>query len=150
MVDEPAWKSCVPEVARQVRRAAAHAFARAGNAAPGAEVTILLSNDGRLQTLNRQYCGKDKPTNVLSFPVAPGASHLGDIAIAFETSHREAENAGKPLVHHLLHLTVHGVLHLLGYDHEKEVQAARMERLEAEILAEMGIPDPYNMRHEIV
>ena len=150
MVDERGWKLVGPEIVKDVRRAAMHALERRSTATRGSEVTVLLSNDSRLQVLNRQYRGKDKPTNVLSFPAASGASHMGDIAIAYETTRHEADAAGKPLMHHLLHLTVHGVLHLLGYDHEKAAEAARMETLEAEILAKMGIPDPYNLRREAV
>src|SRR4051794_31290537 len=100
--------------------------------------------------LNLQYRATGKPTNVLSFPAVPGTPHLGDIAISYQTSRREAGAAGKPLQHHLLHLTVHGVLHLLGYDHQRPAEADRMEALETEILLKMGIPDPYRVRSEAV
>jgi len=115
---------------------------------------VMLAGDAFIARLNRDYRGKAGPTNVLSFPAlsagadAPeGASGgpllLGDVVIAFETTRREAKAAGKPMAHHLAHLAVHGVLHLLGYDHEREKEAARMEALEVEILREIGVPDPY-------
>jgi probable rRNA maturation factor len=150
MMDERAWKLAVPDIVKQVKLAAGFALEGAAAAMRGAEIAVLLSNDSRLQMLNRQYRAADKPTNVLSFPAVPGTSHLGDIAISYETSRREADAAGKPLQHHLLHLTVHGVLHLLGYDHQRPAEADRMEALEAEILLKMGIPDPYRVRSEAV
>lgn len=113
------------------------------------EAAVALSSDERVRTLNRTYRGKDKPTNVLSFPAAesglpPGARrHLGDIVLAAGTIAREAAAQGKPLRHHLQHLAVHGLLHLVGYEHESEQQAREMESLEVEILAQIGIPDPY-------
>lgn len=114
-----------------------------------AEAAIALSSDERVQALNLTYRGKDKPTNVLSFPAGedglpPGLRrHLGDIVLAAETVAREAAAEGKPLRHHLQHLVVHGLLHLLGYDHESEPEAAAMEALEVEILRDLGVPDPY-------
>jgi probable rRNA maturation factor len=98
--------------------------------------------------LNRTWRGKDKPTNVLSFPApeqpgAAGPRHLGDIALAFETLARESEEESKELAHHFAHLIVHGVLHLLGYDHEVEAEAEIMEALEVKALARLGITDPY-------
>lgn len=114
-----------------------------------AEAAIALSSDERVRALNLTYRGKDKPTNVLSFPAGedglpPGSRrHLGDIVLAAETVAREAAVEGKPLRHHLQHLAVHGLLHLLGYDHETEAEAAEMEALEVEILEQLGIPDPY-------
>jgi probable rRNA maturation factor len=105
-----------------------------------------------VRTLNRRWRGKDRPTNVLSFPALDSASrgkprHLGDIVIAYETTKREAIGESKPFAHHLAHLTVHGFLHLLGYDHDKNNDAEKMERLERTILKRIGIPDPYEMRH---
>ena len=114
-----------------------------------AEAAIALSSDERVRSLNRTYRGMDKPTNVLSFPATdagqiPGEPrHLGDIILAAETVRREAAAEGKPLRHHLQHLVVHGLLHLLGYDHETEAQARVMEALEVEILRRIGVPDPY-------
>jgi probable rRNA maturation factor len=116
--------------------------------APGAEVSLLFCNDAAIRELNRQWRGQDKPTNVLSFPAAdePGAMPLlGDIAIAFETTAREASEEDKPLAAHFCHLVVHGLLHLLGYDHETEAEAEVMEGHERAILAELGIDDPYRL-----
>ena len=108
----------------------------------------MLTDDAQIQELNRNWRGKDKPTNVLSFPApeqpgATGPRHLGDIALAYETLVRESEEESKELAHHFAHLIVHGVLHLLGYDHEVEAEAEIMEGLEVKALATLGIADPY-------
>lgn len=114
-----------------------------------AGVAVALIDDAHMRRLNREFRGIDKPTNVLSFPAAmapatPGMEHpLGDLAIAFETTAREAVESHKPFAHHLSHLVVHGLLHLLGHDHETEAEADAMERLERAILATLQIPDPY-------
>jgi probable rRNA maturation factor len=111
-----------------------------------ARLSILLSNDAAIRALNRQFRGKNKPTNVLSFPAAdmPGNENfLGDIIIARETTEAEALAEGKSLADHLAHLVVHGVLHLLGEDHETSEQAERMEAAERAILSRLGIDDPY-------
>jgi probable rRNA maturation factor len=117
-----------------------------------AEVAVMLTDDAGIRTLNSNWRGIDKPTNVLSFPalqptgpVGPedAPRMLGDIAIAYETTRREADDEHKPFDHHLSHLAVHGFLHLIGYDHEKDDEAEDMETLETEILAQLGIPDPY-------
>ena len=117
---------------------------RRGNAPPKAALTVLLSDDAQLQSLNRDFRGKDKPTNVLSFPAAANDdNYLGDVALAYEVTREEARAAGKRLADHATHLVVHGVLHLLGFDHVTERQARDMEPLETRILAELGIADPY-------
>jgi probable rRNA maturation factor len=107
----------------------------------------MLADDARIRELNRRWRGQDKPTNVLSFPAPEGppddARFLGDIVLAFETVEQEARAEGKPLEHHLAHLAVHGALHLLGYDHERDSDADAMEQRERLILARLGIPDPY-------
>lgn len=113
-----------------------------------AEVSLLFCDDGRIQELNRDWRGLDKPTNVLSFPAAPAdrlasAPLLGDIAIAFETVTKEAHDEDKTLSDHTSHMIVHGFLHLLGYDHENEKEAEEMEDLERRALARLGIADPY-------
>jgi probable rRNA maturation factor len=106
-------------------------------------VNVLLADDAEVQELNRQYRAKDKPTNVLSFPDGEG-DHIGDIILAYETVAREAMEQSKSLKHHLTHLVVHGVLHLLGYDHETgEEDAEIMEHKEVMLLRTMGIANPY-------
>ena len=144
IVEDRGWLAVAKDVRVQVRRAAKAALLREGALRP--ELTILLTSDERMRTLNRQYRGKDRPTNVLSFPTVAKVAYLGDMAIAHGTTVREAEASGKPVLHHMLHLVVHGVLHLLGYDHQAPKQAEAMESLETEILAEVGIPDPYQRR----
>ena len=108
-------------------------------------IRIVDADEGR--TLNRDYRGKDYATNVLSFPVElpPGVASplLGDLAICAPVVAREAREQGKALRDHYAHLTVHGVLHLLGFDHQEDADAARMEKLETGILAKLGVPDPY-------
>lgn len=106
------------------------------------EVSILLTNDEEIQELNKTYRGKDKPTNVLSFPQNEEGL-LGDIAMALETLRREAVEQEKTLQEHFTHLFVHGVLHLSGYDHEHESDQRDMEQQEVKILHEMGISNPY-------
>ena len=122
------------------------------------ELAVLLTDDDGIRTLNSNWRGIDKPTNVLSFPAlqptGPGGPDdaprmLGDIAIAYQTTRKEADDEQKPFDHHLSHLAVHGFLHLIGYDHEKDHDAERMESLEQEILAQLGIPDPYADRERM-
>jgi probable rRNA maturation factor len=144
----PGWKA-VTGAAAKVRRAARRAVAMVGvPVMAGAEIAVLLADDARMQGVNRQWRAKDSSTNVLSFPgAAPGsisqAPFLGDIILAFETMESEAATEEKPLEHHMMHLVVHGVLHLLGYDHMTLNEAQRMESLESAILASLDIPDPY-------
>ena len=113
------------------------------------ELSFLFTDDAHIAVLNRDWRGKDKATNVLSFPafeVAPGdplPAMLGDIVLAFETISSEAALEEKPFEHHLKHLIVHGMLHLLGYDHETDEEAEEMEALERRILATLAISDPY-------
>ena len=116
--------------------------------APGAELSLLLTDDKRIRIVNRDWRGFDKATNVLSFPAAPpekiGLSPVvGDIVLAFETIVREAQAEEKSVGDHLSHLVIHGLLHLVGEDHETEDQAPRMETLETAALARLGIADPY-------
>jgi len=128
-----------------VRSAVARTLARTGCEG---ELTLLLSSDDRLCALNARYRGKCRPTNVLSFPARDVAGYLGDVAIGFGVAQKEAAGSGRLLTHHAAHLAVHGVLHLLGYDHGKAREARVMEGLEAAILAEMGIADPYRTAAE--
>jgi probable rRNA maturation factor len=136
-----------------VRRALAEAAAAVGKDFSNHTVTVLLTDDAAMRRLNAGWRGIDKPTNVLSFPAAPqfeGAdvTSLGDIAIAHETTAREARDEHKPFANHLSHLAVHGFLHLVGYDHESDEQAEAMESLERDILQRIGVPDPY-LTHEV-
>jgi probable rRNA maturation factor len=134
-----------------IRAAAAALAGHAGCArARGAEAGVVLAGDDMVQRLNATYRGKDTPTNVLSFPFQPppgagaeDAAYLGDVVLAAETIEREARERGVTPTAHLQHLVVHGLLHLLGFDHGTDRDALQMERLEAEILATLGIADPY-------
>jgi probable rRNA maturation factor len=142
----PPWREALPDI-EAICAAAARAAVR--HVAPdlrGAELALVLSRDEAVQALNRKWRGRDKATNVLSFPAAPvagGPVLLGDIVLAFETVAAEASEQGKTLADHVRHLVVHGTLHLFGLDHEREAEAERMERLESEILATLGVADPY-------
>lgn len=116
-----------------------------------AELSVVLADDALVRRLNRTYRGKDKPTNVLSFALTEsedpdregGPTILGDVVLAHETLVREAAEQAKPLESHFAHLVVHGVLHLLGYDHEEDADADEMEALEVEVLAGLDIANPY-------
>jgi probable rRNA maturation factor len=130
-------------------RAALAAFQEA-NVSDG-EASILLTDESRIRELNREFCQKDTPTNVLSFPsneTHNGVRFYGDVALAFETVVREAREEGKRVDAHLTHLAAHGVLHLLGFDHENDGDAEKMEDLETKILARLGFADPYAARAE--
>ena len=134
--------------AKSIVKKAVRTAAKAASTDP-AELAIVLTNDSTIQALNRDWRGKDQPTNVLSFPAAPRSKsrppspYLGDIVIAYQTTAREAVAEGKPFDHHLAHLAVHGFLHLLGYDHENDRDARTMENLERRILRRLAVPDPY-------
>ncbi len=151
------WTRSLPNAVAISRRAALSALAEAGPKS-AAELSILLAGDGAVRKLNADFRGKDKTTDVLSFPVFADAKsraaaarasppnsiqYLGDIALAYGVLVREAKAGHKTLKAHLSHLVVHGVLHLLGYDHERHDDAATMERLEKKILAGLNISDPY-------
>ena len=119
----------------------------------GGEIAIALASDAEIRALNARFRGQDKPTNVLTFPSAPladtsASDASGDIVIAYETLLREASAEGKDPLHHLAHLTVHGLLHLAGYDHESDGEAEEMEALERRILFNLGIADPYRSDSE--
>ena len=145
-IEDDAWTAAVDR-ARVIVNATARAALRA--AAPEiqadqTDVVVLLTDDATLADLNQRFRGKAGPTNVLSFPAPEAARpHLGDIAIAYGVCAREAREQGKTLNHHLMHLVAHGVLHLVGYDHETESEAEHMEALERRVLADLGAPDPY-------
>jgi probable rRNA maturation factor len=160
------WESTLSDPQTLVETAAHAAFAAAempdalaGALAAGrpAEMSLVLADDAKVQILNRGYRGKDRPTNVLSFALLDDADDtddglaaepgmpilIGDVVLAYETVLREAGEQGKSFGDHVTHLVIHGVLHLLGYDHETDPDADRMERLETTILARLGIADPY-------
>ena len=133
---------------RLIERAAGAVFAETG-AAGRSELSIVFSDDAHIRTLNAGWRGKDKPTNVLSFPAfpfprgGPLPPMLGDIVLAAETVAREAALEEKPLENHISHLVIHGLLHLMGYDHETDAEAEEMEAVERAALARLAIPDPY-------
>jgi probable rRNA maturation factor len=115
---------------------------------PGCAISLSFCDDAAIRSLNREWRDADKPTNVLSFQAVepqdvPRAFALGDLAIAFETTRREASEEGKTLEDHLRHLIVHGALHLLGYDHDEDEEAEEMEAIERRALARIGVADPY-------
>lgn len=144
VVDDPRW----PDDAGRLEAAARAALDSAGWTGAGT-LTVALVDDLTVQGLNRDWRDRDRPTNVLSFPgdgkALPGGPppHLGDVILAYETVMREAAEQAKPPLDHATHLVVHGVLHLLGFDHETEPEAMRMESLETRLLAGFGIADPY-------
>jgi probable rRNA maturation factor len=144
-VPSPLWRR-LPR-ARPIAREAIAAAASESSGVSEGDVSLYLADDSALRALNLSWRGIDKPTNVLSFPSAAGrpgeARTLGDIALAYETLAREAEDLGVSLADHYRHLLVHGFLHLIGYDHETDAEAERMEALEAKILARLGVADPY-------
>lgn len=141
-IEAQAWTAALPDAEALTRTVAEAVLAEERLA--DRSLVVLLTDDTAVQALNAQFRHKDQPTNVLSFPAPPNPEqHLGDVALAYETCAREAAEQGKPLAHHLQHLVAHGVLHLLGYDHMTDEEAADMEGLERIVLAGLGIPDPY-------
>lgn len=140
---EPGWRRALPRAEALARRAARAALAAEHAGGEAAGLTILLADDRALRRLNAEHRGKDKPTNVLSFPAEEGMGHLGDIALALGVVRREAREAGRSLGAHLAHLVAHGTLHLLGHDHVVAGEARRMERAEARVLARLGLPNPW-------
>ena len=147
-VSAAAWRRLLPDAEAVVRAAAEAAWRAPGNEGGAAEVSVLLADDETVRALNRRHRGIDRPTNVLSFPIgtAPGGQPrmLGDVVLADGVVLREAEEQGKSVPAHVTHLVVHGVLHLLGYDHEASPDAETMEALEVRTLAGLGIPNPYD------
>jgi probable rRNA maturation factor len=171
-IEESGWQEAAPagmSLDSLVERAARAALIAAAPRLKAGELSIVLASDERVQALNREWRGRDQPTNVLSFAggdpddfeedededddaeeeeededyEGPPPLQLGDVILAWPTVRREAEEQGKPVAAHMTHLVVHGVLHLLGFDHEEEEQAGIMEGLEVAILAGLGIADPY-------
>lgn len=152
-ITDSAWERARADISALCETAAAAALDQRSvdNGAPVGEVTIVLADDETVHRLNRDFRGMDKPTNVLSFiarpPTIPDTdAPLGDVILGFETVKRECEEFGIPFSNHVRHLVVHGCLHLLGHDHENDHDAERMENLETDILAGLGVPDPYQAR----
>jgi probable rRNA maturation factor len=154
LVQSPLWQGGddVEGVLRKaIAKAALSVAGRADAAVPPAsmagELAVVLTDDDSIRKLNYRWRNLDRPTNVLSFRSTdlPGGipAVLGDIVIAFETTAREAAAEGKPFIHHVAHLGVHGFLHLMGYDHQSDAEADAMESLERRILASLDVPDPY-------
>lgn len=162
-IEAAAWRTalddperiCQGAIGATLRHAGIDAWARP------VEIGVLLTDDDASRALNRAHRGRDRPTDVLSFPTLdlqpggapPGAAAmpvlLGDIVLALETSVRDARAEGKPLADHVCHLLIHGCLHLLGHDHGRAPEAERMEGAERMILADLGIDDPYAARHGV-
>jgi probable rRNA maturation factor len=144
-IEDQAWTYALPEAEALVVAAAEAALARVEF---DGGLTVLLTDDGVVHDLNLRFRQKDSATNVLSFPAPTNPeAHLGDVALAYGVCAREAQEQGKPFAHHLQHLVVHGVLHLLGYDHMTDAEAEAMEGLERVVLAGLGVPDPYAAEH---
>ncbi|MFS3136348.1 rRNA maturation RNase YbeY [Gluconacetobacter sacchari] len=141
IVADARWHGAIPGLAALVRRTARAAWA-GGEPAP---VTIALDNDRAIRRLNARHRDRNKPTNVLTFDYPNGVPG-GDIMIALETVRREAQAAGRPIRHHLMHLIVHGILHLRGHDHHQAGEARRMEMEEARILGRLSVPNPWKFR----
>jgi probable rRNA maturation factor len=154
VVEDAAWTGALPDPESLAADAADAALAegvrppREGDPeaveAADAGLVVLLTDDATVRDLNARFRGKDSATNVLAFPAPSNPErHLGDVALAYGVCAREAAEQGKPLGRHLQHLVVHGVLHLLGYDHMSDDEAEAMEGLERIVLAGLGAPDPY-------
>jgi probable rRNA maturation factor len=146
----PGWRRRVPGVEAIAREAAQATMLRAGRKLGAAELSLVLSDDEEVAALNQRWRDRAGPTNVLAFaseerPAPPAPLILGDVVLAFETVAREAKEQKKSLADHLRHLVIHGVLHLLGYDHDATGPARRMETLETRILATLGVADPYRV-----
>ncbi len=141
LVEDRAWLTTVPGAPAVVRRAARRTLSAVG--APGGHITLVLADDRALRGLNGAFRGKDRPTNVLSFPDEPDAGRFGDVILARQTLLGEASRQCKRPLAHLAHLVVHAVLHLFGYDHDNRFAAERMEWRERRILADLSVRDPY-------
>ena len=147
------WRRAIPEVEKRAKEAAHAVLAHVGKKLGAAELSLVLTDDETVAALNERWRRRNGPTNVLAFAseqraMPPAPRMLGDVVLAYETVTKEARDQGKALVDHLRHLVIHGVLHLLGYDHEAAGPARRMEALETRLLATLGVPDPYHARED--
>jgi probable rRNA maturation factor len=142
--DDGNW-SALSDAQTLIERAAAAVAQELGGSVGSGMVAVALSSDASVEVLNGQFRGKPKPTNVLSFPAREGVpdGFIGDVILAAETVRREADEQGVPFAHHVQHLVVHGILHLLGYDHISAADAERMEAIEISILSKLGVANPY-------
>lgn len=145
------WKPFLKSNPSIIKKTVQQAFASIENSLPKTktiELSLLFCDDSEMQTLNKQYRGNNKPTNVLSFPQADiignDIATIGDIILSYDTIRQEAIDQEKALIDHVQHLLVHGILHLLGHDHVKNKDAIKMEKLEVEILKKLGVKNPYN------
>ena len=144
IIEAEAWEMALPDAEALAARVFAAARAREPRLMGSA--ALLLTGDAAVRDLNARFRGKDAPTNVLSFPSdEPAPGFLGDIALGYETCAREAREKGVTLADHAAHLIAHGLLDLVGYDHIEDADAVEMERLETEILAGLGVSDPYRL-----
>jgi len=144
-IEDVAWTSALPHASAAAERAGQAVLDEiAPSDGEDQGVAVLLTSDEAVAHLNQRFRHKTGPTNVLSFPASANPeNHLGDVALAYGACAREADEQGKSLEQHLIHLVAHGVLHLLGYDHETDGEAEAMEALERSILESLGVPDPY-------
>jgi probable rRNA maturation factor len=138
-VQDARWRTLLRPYSKTIRMACQAALA--ARKIKKGELTVVLASDAFVRELNKTYRGKNKPTNVLSF--TGERDYLGDIVLAYETIAREAKSQDKSFKHHTAHLLVHGVLHLLGFDHEKDKDAEAMEATEIKVLKKLGISNPY-------
>jgi probable rRNA maturation factor len=151
-IETKEWQRLLPDAEAVARRAAEAAWRSLGPTGAAAEISILLADDETVRQLNKRHRRLDRPTNVLSFPLDTASpaggppTMLGDVVLASGVVAREAATQGKAVGAHLSHLVVHGVLHLLGYDHETDPEAETMEALEVRTLAGLGVPNPYRYR----
>lgn len=160
LCEDEQWEKEIPDVTKHIKKIVTHTLSFTGLNQQSLEICIVLANDVFIQDLNHRFRHKDKPTNVLSFPsmdIDPDTTeefvksigahdipmHLGDVTLAFETILHEAQQQEKSFQDHLSHLLIHGILHLLGYDHIEEEDAQKMEKFEITILEAIGIENPY-------
>jgi probable rRNA maturation factor len=150
-IEDARWNAALPNAAELISKAVSVALADIATNGRTVEVGIRLVDDGTIQALNRDWRGRDKPTNVLSFPLGDAGPVtdpdfpwlIGDIVMSYDTVMAEAIRDSKPLEHHVVHLAIHATLHLIGHDHEDEDEAQAMEAAEVLLLEGLGIPDPY-------
>lgn len=153
-IEDPRWRH-IPHICAYLEKAAIATLSHLPkNKQFPCKITLLLTKDAVVRRLNHDFRGIDKPTNVLSFPQFDPADlskinhekeaiHIGDIAMAYKYVEDEVKREGKDFTNHVVHLTIHGILHLFGYDHQASREALKMERLEQKVMADLGLPDPY-------